>query len=74
MLLLLKYLVILGMVILLKIKRRYFFQRDSIPVLVSRTGKFGSSNCCIFEIKHATGMKTCTKIDFCLSPSVNKNS
>ena len=24
--------------------------------------KLGSSNCCIFEMKHAAGMKTCTKI------------
>ena len=24
--------------------------------------KLGSSNCCIFKMKHATGMKTCTKI------------
>ena len=26
--------------------------------------KLGSSNCCIFEMKHATGMETCTKIYF----------
>ena len=26
--------------------------------------KLGSSNCCIFEMKHATGLETCTKIYF----------
>ena len=34
-----KRLLILEMVIVLKIKRRDFFQRDSIPILVSRTVK-----------------------------------
>ena len=41
-----------------------FFQRDSIPILVSRTVKLRSSNCCIFEMKLATGMETCSKIYF----------
>ena len=37
--------------------------------------KLGSSNCCIFEVKDATGMETCTKMFFVyLQPSVNKNS
>ena len=27
-------------------------------------GKLGSSNCCIFEMKHASGLETCTKISF----------
>ena len=26
--------------------------------------KLGSSNCCIFEMKHASGLETCTKIYF----------
>ena len=43
-----------------------FFQRDSIPILVSRTVKTQSSNCCIFEMKHTTGMETCAKIYFLL--------
>ena len=34
-----KRLLILEMVIVLKIKRRDFFQRDSVPILVSRTVK-----------------------------------
>ena len=34
-----KRLLILEMVIVLKIKRRDFFQRESIPILVSRTVK-----------------------------------
>ena len=35
-----------------------------------------SSNCCVCEMKHATGMETCTKIYFFvyLQSSVNKNS
>ena len=41
-----------------------FFQRDSIPSLVARTVKTRKSNCFIFEMKHATGLKTCTKIYF----------
>ena len=52
------------MVILLKIKGAEFFQRDSIPILVSRTVKIGSSNCFIFEMKHVKEMETCTKIYF----------
>ena len=36
--------------------------------------KLGSSICCIFEMKHATGMETSTEIFFVyLQPSVNKN-
>ena len=41
------------------------FQRDSIPTLVlRRLWKLGSSNCCTFEMKHATGMETCARIYF----------
>ena len=52
------------MVILLKIKRRDFFQRDSIPILVSRTVKARKFKLLYFEIKHATEMESCTKIYF----------
>ena len=53
-----------------------FFQRDSIPFFCHALWKLGSSNCCIFEMKHATGMETCAKIYFFvyLQPTVNKNS
>ena len=47
---------ILKMVKLLKIKRRGFFQRHSIPTLCQALGKLGSSKCCNFEMKHATGL------------------
>ena len=53
-------------------EERLFFQRDSIPILVSSTVKTQSSNCCIFKMKHTTGMETCTKIY--LQPGVNKTS
>ena len=43
---------------------RLFLQGDSILILVSRTVKTRNSNCCIFEMKHATGLETCTKIYF----------
>ena len=38
--------------------------------------KLGSSNCCIFEMKRASGLKTFTKSYFLfyLKPSVNKKS
>ena len=39
----------LGMVILLKIKRRYFFQRDSIPIFVSRTVKTREVQIAVFS-------------------------
>ena len=34
--------------------------------------KLGSSNCCIFQVKHATGMETCTKIYFLFIFKVSK--
>ena len=63
------------MVILLKIKRKDFFQQDSVPILVSRTVKTRSSNCCIFEIKTCYGTGKLYKDLFFvyLQPSVNKN-
>ena len=41
-----------------------FFQRDSIPIFCHALWKLGSSNCCSFEMKHATGLETCTRIYF----------
>ena len=53
------------MVILLKIKRRYsFFIETAFLFWCHALWKLGSSNCWIFEMKHVTGMKTCTKIYF----------
>ena len=54
------------MVILLKIKRRDFFssRQHSYFGVSHCQWKLGSSNCCIFEMKHATGMGTCTKMYF----------
>ena len=69
------YLLILKMVILLKIRRRDFFQRDSIGC--HALGKLRSSDCCNFEMNHATGMETCTKIYFLFMFNLvfaNKNS
>ena len=45
------------MVILLKIKKRDFFQRDSIPILVSRTVKTGKFKLLYFpnEICYGNG-------------------
>ena len=48
--------------VLLKIKTRDFFQRDSILFWCHALWKLGSF--CIFEMKHATGMETCAKIFF----------
>ena len=44
-------------------EERLFSTRLSTPIL----WKFGSSNCCIFEMKHAMEIETCTKIYFLLS-------
>ena len=53
------------MVILLKIKRTDFFQRDSIRILVSRTVKIRKFKLLgIFEMKHVKEMEPCTKIYF----------
>ena len=52
------------MVILLKIKRRDFFNETAFLFWCHALWKLGSSNCCIFEMKHAMGLKTCTKINF----------
>ena len=48
-----------------EIKRRDFFStRQHSCFGVTHCEKLGSSNCCIFEMKHATGMETCAKIYF----------
>ena len=43
---------------------RDFFQSDIIPFWCHALWKLGSSICCIFEMKHASGLETCTKIYF----------
>ena len=46
-----------------------------IPCFTFPAVKTRKFNCCVFEMKHATGMETCRKIYFFyLQPSVNKNS
>ena len=40
------------------------FSASSPGLSQERELGIGSSNCCIFEMKHATGMETCTKIYF----------
>ena len=46
-------------------EERPFFQRDSIcAILVSRTVKTLKFKLLYFEMKHATGLETCTKINF----------
>ena len=53
------------MVILLKIKRRDIFFNEAVFLFCCYAlWKIESSNCCIFDMKHATGMETCTKIYF----------
>ena len=49
------------MVISLKIKRSDFFSTRQHSYTL---WKLGSSNCCIFKMKHVTGMETCTKTYF----------
>ena len=70
-----KYPLILEMVILLKIKRRDFFQRDSIPVLVSRTVKTRKFKLLYFrnETCYRNGNLYKDLFFVYLQPSVNKN-
>ena len=58
---------------LLKIKRRDFFQGDSIPILVSRAVKF---KLLYFRNETCYGNGNLYKdlLFVCLQPSVNKNS
>ena len=69
-------LLILGMVIPLKIKRRYFFQRDNIPILVSGTRKTRKFKLLYFRNKTCyENENLCKDLLFVyLQPSVNKNS
>ena len=43
---------------------RLFFNETAFLFWCHALWKLGSSNCCIFEMKHATGMGTCSKIYF----------
>ena len=56
-------------------EERLFFNETAFLFWCHALWKLRSSNCCIFEMKHATGMETCTKILLFvyLQPSVNKN-
>ena len=64
------------MVILLKIKRRDFFQRDSIPILVSRTVKTRKFKLLYFRNETCYGIGNLYKDSFFvyLQPSVHNNS
>ena len=64
------------MVIVLKIKRRDFFQRDSIPILVSRTVKTRKFKLLYFRNETCYGNGNLYKdlLFVYLQPSVNKNS
>ena len=56
-------------------EERLFFNETALLFWCHALWKLGSSNCCIFEMKHATGLETCTKILFVyLQARVNKNS
>ena len=41
-----------------------FFNETAFLFWCHALRKLGSSNCCIFEMKHVKGMRTCTKIYF----------
>ena len=45
-------------------EERLFFNETAFLFWCHALWKLGSSNCCIFEMKHAMGLKTCTKINF----------
>ena len=45
-------------------EERCFFNETLFLFWCYTLWKLGSSNCCIFEMKHAMGMETCTKIYF----------
>ena len=64
------------MVILLKIKRRNFFQRDSIPILVSRTVKTRKFKLLYFRNETCYGNGNLYKdlLFVYLQPSLNQNS
>ena len=64
------------MVILLKIKRRFFFQGDSIPILASRTVKTRKFKLLYFRNEKCYGNENLNKdlLFVYLQPGVNKNS
>ena len=70
------HLLILEVVILLKIKRREFFQRDSIPILVSRTVKTRKFKLLYFRNETCYRTRNLYKDLFFvyLQPSVDKNA
>ena len=45
-------------------KERLFFNETAFLFWCHALWKLWSSNCCTFEMKHASGMETCTKIYF----------
>ena len=45
-------------------EERLFFNETAFLFWRHALWKLGSSNCCIFEMKHAKGMESCTKIYF----------
>ena len=45
-------------------EERLFFNETAFLFWCHAMWKLGSSNCCIFKMKHATEMETCTKIYF----------
>ena len=64
------------MVVLLKIKRSDFFQRDSVAILVPRTVKTGKLKLLYFRNETCYGNGSLYKdlLFVYLKPSVNKNS
>ena len=57
-------------------EERLFFNKTAFLFWCHALWKLGSTNCFIFEMKHATGLETCNKNVFLvyLQLSVNKNS
>ena len=45
-------------------EERLFLNETAFLFRCHALWKLRSSNCCIFEMKHATGLETCTKINF----------
>ena len=45
-------------------EERLFFNETAFQFWCHALLKLGSSNCCICEVKHATGLESCTKIYF----------
>ena len=45
-------------------EERLFFNKTAFLFSCRALWKLGITNCCIFEMKHATEMETCTKIYF----------